>query len=377
MKTKKSDILLCILFCVFLFGMLAAYLLLPGRDFSEKEKRYLAEKPVISGENILSGQLDEKIESYLADHVPGRDFFVGVNASYDLMSGRQVTKDIYLAENGFLLERPYSYDRSAVEKNMEKINSFAEKIGRPIDFMLVPTAGYFLQDAVYGIRDTYRDDSIIADIYAQAGEKVVCRDLLTAFSQEADAQKLYYRTDHHWTSLGAYKAYSAYMDALGREHPEQVDFAVESHSGFYGSTYSRSGLWWIAPESIELWKNDVAFTVENKETEQPHEGLFYEERLQELDKYTVYLDGNHSVVTIHNPEAVGKGQLLVFRDSYANCLGTFLANSYETVILVDLRYCQDPRNPVSNMVLEGQYDDVLVCYSLGNFLTDENFVWLR
>jgi hypothetical protein len=207
-----------------------------------------------------------------------------------------------------------------------------------------------------------------------AGGKSV--NLYNTFVSHKD-EGLYYRTDHHWTSLGAYKAYSAYMDMLGREYPAQTEFAVESHPGFYGSTYSRSGLWWIPSEPVELWKNDVAFTVENKETEQLHEGLFYEERLAELDKYTVYLDGNHSVVTIRNPQAAGKGHLLVFRDSYANCLGTFLANSYETVTLVDLRYCQDPRNPVSNMALEGQYDQVLICYSLGNFLTDDNFVWLR
>lgn len=377
MKSKKSDVVLCVLFGVFLFGMLAAYLLLPGRDFSEKEKRYLAEKPALSAETVLSGSLDEQIEAYLADHVPGRDFFVGVNAGYDLLSGRQVTKDIYLAKDGFLLERPYAYDRAAAEKKMEKINGFAEKIGQNVDLMLVPTAGYFLQDTVYGNHDAYRDDVIIADIYSQAGQNVVCRDLLTALSREKDPQALYYRTDHHWTSLGAYKAYCAYMDMLGREYPAQTEFTVESHSGFYGSTYSRSGLWWISPENVELWKNDVAFTVENQESQALHQGLFYEERLAELDKYTVYLDGNHSVVTVRNPEAVGKGHLLVFRDSYANCLGTFLANSYETVTLVDLRYCQDPRNPVSDMVLAGAYDQVLICYSLGNFLTDDNFVWLR
>ena len=75
-----------------------------------------------------------------------------------------------------------------------------------------------------------------------------------------------------------------------------------------------------------------------------------------------------------NPEAAGKGKLLVIRDSYANCLGTFLANSYETVVLVDLRYY---KLAVSELLAQEEFDDILVCYSLGNFMTDTNMIWLR
>ena len=131
-------------------------------------------------------------------------------------------------------------------------------------------------------------------------------------------------------------------------------------------------MWLTESEDVELWKTDTAFTVTN-ETGAAHEGLFYEERLQELDKYTVYLDGNQSLVTIENPENAGKGKLLVIRDSYANCLGGFLASHYAEVVLVDLRYW---KTPVFQLAAEG-FDDVLVCYSLYNFLTDVNFPWLK
>ena len=204
-----------------------------------------------------------------------------------------------------------------------------------------------------------------------AGENVSGFDLIPALGGKQD---LYYRTDHHWTSAGAYTAYKAFMEEKGRVYPATDAFTVESHDGFYGSTYSRSGLWLTKPESVELWKTETAFTVTNSEAEEPHRGLFYEERLEELDKYTVYLDGNHSLVTIHNPDAAGKGNLLVIRDSYANCLGTFLAHSYETVTMVDLRYY---KKPVSELLAAENYEDVLVCYSIGNFMTDENIIWLR
>ena len=373
MKTKKTDIVYCALFCGFLAVMLVLFLVLPKTDFSEKEKRYLQESPELSWNNVLSGQYGEDVESYIADHVPGRDFFVGLSAYYDLLSGRQVAKDIYAAQGDRLVEAPVKQDQEAIRRNMSFINAFAEKTGAQVDLMIVPSAGYINRNAVRGLADPYRDDAILQVIYQEAGANVRPVELLSVFEGAEDPEDLYYRTDHHWTSLGAYTAYERYMDFLGREKADRDAFKVERTGGFYGTTYARSGLWLTKSEDVELWKTDGAFTVTN-ENGTPHEGLFYEERLQELDKYTVYLDGNHSLVTIENPENAGKGSLLVIRDSYANCLGTFLAHSYERVVLVDLRYY---KQPVSELLAAGEFSDVLVCYSLSNFMTDANFPWLK
>jgi len=374
MKNKKADILTCVLFCGFVFAMLVLYLVLPGQDFSEKEKRYLAESPKLTWKTLTSGEFGEDVESWLADHIPGRDFLVGLNAYVDKLTGRQVTKDVYVAQGGFLVEAPVVWDEAAAKKNMAAINAFAEKAGKPVDLMIVPSAGFCLEDRVEGLADPYRDTEIIRDIYALAGQNVKPLDLIPAFTEVQDPQSLFYRTDHHWTSRGAYAAYKAYMVSLGRDYLAENAFTVTSYEGFLGSTYSRSGLWLTEGESIELWDSGTAFTVTNGDTDAVHDSLFYMERLKELDKYTVYLDGNHSTVRIHNPAAAGKGTLLVIRDSYSNCLGTFLANSYENVILVDLRYY---KNPVSDLLAQEDITDILVCYSIGNFLTDTNLIWLR
>jgi len=374
MKTKKTDILICVLFCGFLFSMLLLLLVLPQRDFSEREKRYLSDAPELTAESLFSGEFGEDMEDYLADHVPGRDFFVGLNACYDKLTGRQVTKAVYTADGKRLVEAPVVWNGATAEKNMTSINRFAESIGQSVDLMIVPSAGFVLEDSVQGLHDPYTDDVMIADLYAMAGEDVSCVDLIPTFTQTENPETLYYGTDHHWTSLGAYTAYEAYMELLNREHPVQSDFTVERFDGFYGSNHSRSGLWYYPADEVELWKTETTFTVVNNDTDAVHDGLFYEERLQELDKYTVYLDGNHSLVRIENPDAAGTGSLLVIRDSYANCLGTFLAHAYESVILVDLRYY---KQPVSELFAEETFTDVLVCYSIGNFLTDNNLIFLR
>lgn len=362
MKSKKSEILTILLFCGFLFGMLFCYLLLPKSDFSETEKRYLAEAPALGWDAVASGDWGDDAETYMADHIPGRNFFVGLNAYYDLLTGRQVSKDIWVMEDR-LVEAPVQQDAAAIQKNMSTINAFADAIGQTVDLMIVPSAGW-----AAGGTD-YSDTAIIEDIYACANENLNPIDMTSVFEGKPE---LFFKTDHHWNSEGAHAAYQAYMGALGRTYRASGDFEKAIYAKFQGSTYSRSALWLTAAEELELWTGSENLTVTNGESDEIHSGVFYWERLEEADKYTVFLDGNHSIVRIQNPDAEGK--LLVVRDSYSNSLGCFLAESYGEVVLIDLRYY---KQPVSQLVSQEQFDNILVCYSIGNFLTDTNLVWLR
>lgn len=359
---KLRERITIILFCSFLLSVTLCYLFLPKADFSENEKRYLEEMPALSWESVASGDWGNDIETYLADHIPGRDFFVGVNAYFNLFTGRQAGEDIWLKE-GKLIEAPVSGDSSAIARNVGAVNKFADTIGQEVDFMVIPSAGWAM-----GLTD-YHDDAIINGIIAQAEEPVRPVDVTDVF---AGRPELYYDTDHHWTSEGAYEGYKAYMESQGKAYREESTFEKTIFAKFQGSTYSRSALWLTAAEELELWQGSDLLTVTNGESDETHEGVFYWERLEEADKYTVFLDGNHSIVRVRNPE--GTGKLLVIRDSYSNSLGCFLAESYEEVVLIDLRYY---RQQVSQLVSEEAFDDILVCYSIGNFLTDTNLVWLR
>lgn len=359
---KKSDILTILLFCGFLSVMLLLYLLLPKQDYSEKEKRYLADIPELSWEDVSSGDWGEDVESYMADHIPGRDFFVGLNAYADLYTGRQVSKDIWVMGDGKLVEAPVSWDEAAIDRNTTAINSFAKTVEQEVHFVIVPSAGWACGD------DRYGDEGYIKEIYLQA-DGVTTVDACTVF---AGKPELYYDTDHHWTAEGAYAGYQALMTAFNREYKPAEMFTKEICARFQGSNYSRSCLWLTPAEDFEIWFGSENLTVTNGENEDIHNGVIYRERLEEGDKYTAFLDGNHSIVRICNPEKEGK--ILVIRDSYANSLGCFLAESYGEVVLVDLRYY---KTPISQLCAAEAFDDILVCYSIGNFMTDTNFIWLK
>lgn len=358
---RKHNVVAAILFCGFLITIAAGYLL-PKSEFSEMEKRYLAETPDFRWETVFSGDWSRQAEDYLTDHIPGRNLFVGINAYMELLAGRQKLKDVWLVD-GKLLEAPAAMDEKAISRNMKAINAFAETLERKVHVMVVPSAGW-----AAGAKG-YTDGDTLNAIYAAAGAEVCAVPVEDIFLGKPE---LFYNTDHHWTSQGAYEGYAAYMEAVGREHRAAEKFEVTVVEGFQGSTYSRSALWLTPPESIELWQGSGQLTVTNGETEGIHQGIFYWERLEEADKYTVFLDGNHSIVRIQNPEEQGK--LLVIRDSYSNCLGGFLAESYGEVVLIDLRYY---RQAVSELVRQEGFDDILVCYSCANFLTDTNLMLLR
>jgi len=358
---KKHNLAAAILFCGFLIAMAAGYLL-PKKTFSEMEKRYLAEAPDFRWKTVFSGEWGRQAEDYLTDHVTGRNLFVGINAYMELLAGRQQLKDVWLVD-GKLLEAPVAMDEKAISRNMKAINTFAETLESKVHVMVVPSAGW--SAGVEG----YTDEDTLHAIYAATGEYVTAVPVEEIFRGKPE---LYYNTDHHWTSQGAYNGYAAFMKAVGGESRAVEDFQVTVAENFQGSTYSRSALWLTPSEAIELWKGSDQLTVTNGETEGVHQGIFYRERLEEADKYTVFLDGNHSIVRVQNPEKQGK--LLVIRDSYSNCLGGFLAESYGEVVLIDLRYY---RQAVSELVKQEGFDDVLVCYSCANFLTDTNLMLLR
>lgn len=358
---RKHNVAGAILFCCFIFTFAAGYLL-PKKTFSTMEKRYLAQMPAFRWESVVEGDWSSQAEEYLSDHILGRNLLVGINAYTELLAGRQKLKDVWL-EDGKLLEAPVAMDAQVIAQNMNVIDRFAQTLQQDVYLMVVPSAGW-----AAGV-EGYTDEETLDAIYAAAGERIYPIPVEDLYSGKPE---LYYNTDHHWTSQGAYNGYVAYAQTAGRDYRAKEDFEVTVVEGFQGSTYSRSALWLTPAEPLELWQGSSRLTVNNAEAEETHSGIFYLERLQEADKYTVFLDGNHSLVRIHNPEKEGK--LLVIRDSYSNCLGGFLAESYGEVVLVDLRYY---RQNVSALTEEENFDDILVCYSCANFLTDTNLMLLR
>ncbi len=375
---KKRLLTPMIVFLLFVFIMSVLFIVTPKADYSSLEKRYLEDFPEAKLEAVADGEFGEEFETYLADHFPLRNMWVGLNAYANLLAGNNGSNGVYNSDEGYLINEPVS-DKNRIDTNLKALTDFKENIDVNMTVLLAPSTGYIMKDELPLVHNEYRDDEYFSAVKSTLGEHGVdFVDIRSRFKSEVQSgNQLYYRTDHHWTTAGAYTAYNQLMTTLGREPAKKSRFRVESYPDFYGTTYSTSGFWFNMGDNIELWqnpKNDNNITLEITEGSETktYNTMYFNKHLNEDDKYPVFIDGNHALETITNKN-VKSGRVLVIKDSFAHSMAPFLAENYNTVTLVDLRYY---KNSVSQLVKSGKYDEVLVVYGIDNFSTDTDMVWL-
>lgn len=361
-------------FAAAIFAGAALLLLLPRRNFSEREKRYLAEFPDLGWETIKDGSFQSNWETWLNDHFPGRDVFVGINAYETLLTGRNALQDIYYAKEDYLINAPTALDLPLFTTNLQRFDNFARNTGLPASLVLVPSTGSMKSDLLPLGHGEYPDDRL----YAAAAETVTSMtvyDLRTQLAAADQTRPIFYRTDHHLTAYGAYSLYAAWRAAQGKDARPAEDYTVTSFDGFCGTTWSGSGYFLTPPDTVELWDSGLTPTVtitDGGKDPVVSDSFFFRTHLNELDMYPVYLDGNHTLTKIENPDAP-EGTLLVIKDSYAHAVAPFLAEHYRTVYLLDLRYY---RGNVTQLAKDYGVDELLFLYGASTLLTDTNSAWL-
>lgn len=367
-----------LLFAGVLIGTQAAFWLLPRRSFSANEKRVLAQKPVISADSIADGSLFQNVEQYLSDHFPGRDGWVGANAYLEQAEGRGAVDTIVRGEDDWLFPAPLSDDRQILQDNMQAITAFAQAQSVPVYLMAVPTAGAVVEDKLPDLHLNYPDADMLEQARRIAGDSLHWLDVMGDFSTVEARDELYYRTDHHWTTEGAYRAYCLLMQERREPSVARDAFSVEQVPDFYGTSYSKSGLWLTPPDEIELWTDpdlQAVTSVYDGNRREPivQQGMLFREYLSEADKYPVFLSGNHARIHIET-NAESDKRLLVVKDSYAHALAPFLAEEYRSIDLIDLRYFK--RQTVSDWMQAHPVDEVLLVYGLSSLAEDKNLQWL-
>ena len=381
LKSGKLRFAPAVLFVAFIFGLAIWFVVNPKADYSSTEKRYLQQFPETSVDTVLSGEFSEKFETYFADHFPQRNMWVGLNSYYNLGIGLNGRNGVYNSADGYLINVPVDKE-NYVRKNIRVLAEFKEKIGDvPMTVMLAPSTGYIATDKLPLIHDSYNDDTYFAETAKTLGESGVnFVDLRETFKQKyAEGVQLYYRTDHHWTTDGAYEGYVKLCEKLGVQPADKDNFAKTAYGGFYGTTYSTSGYWLTKPDSITVYDNqentDKNITVKiSEDGKDNHYGsMFFYNHIDEDDKYPVFLDGNHALTEIQNKNAKN-GTIVVIKDSFSHSLAPFLAENYSKVVLVDLRYY---KQSVSELIKKENPEQVVALYGIDNLATDTDIVWLQ
>ena len=248
------------------------------------------------------------------------------------------------------------------------LNMLVANTDVPVYLSLIPGSGEIWADRLPDGAPNADQKAIIDDIASRTD--AIFYDTYQNLWDHRD-EDIYYRTDHHWTSLGAYYGYVSLMEALGMEPVPLAEYTKQTVSTeFYGTTYSSSGFRWVRPDNIDIYVPDPGVKVTSWFTGTPEEGALYAwDRLAIKDKYTFFMGGNQSLAVIENPNVDGP-KIAILRDSYTDSLVPFLTAHFSEIHLIDLRY---NRNSVPQYLEENDIDTCVMLYSVSNFVTDTNF----
>ena len=348
-------------FCLLLAVGVLSGILTPDKYYSESEKRTLTQKEAVSIADFSSGKMGTQVEKYLADQFPGRDKWISVKTLAERISGKTEISDVYFGRDGYLIDAFTSYDEKQYQANLEALKLLADKISVPMQLVPVPTAAQILSGKLPAYAPNLDQKALYDSARALGLDTVNVFDILSEHKDEY----IYYKTDHHYTSLGAYYCYAAWMRSQGKT-PEPVS-AWQSQTlcvNFRGTSYNKVNYTFADRDTITAYYKTLTHKVSYNGGSYVTDGIYERKYLSGKDQYAAFLNSNQSSTVVSGE---GEGKLLIIKDSYANCFAQFVIDDYAETHLIDLRFFKDS---VSDYIAENGITQVLVLYNIPNLAAD-------
>ena len=371
-QRKVQEKLVGIIFILTLFLFLIINVIVPDREKSVQENRMLATKPKFRLSSLISGDYDEKFEAYMDDQFVGRDMWRKLKVTVDRIGGSRLENGVYIGTNGQLLEQIEVADENHLAANIKAIKSFSESQSKiPVRMMLVPDAANVLNHSLPSLAKPEDQTQMFSMVRKDLGDSVEWIDVSTELNKHK-TEKIYYKTDHHWTTLGAFYAFQAAAPSLGIDGDlsgNYVSYAVSD--SFNGMLASKSGVNLGEKEQIDIYvptEEDTDLIVDYVDEGKRSTSLYDSSKLKEKDQYTVFLGGNSSLLDIRTVSTSTK-RLLLVKDSFANSFIPFLTPYYREIVVVDPRYYS---GTINDLMDSYRISEVLFLYSGNTFFKDNN-----
>ena len=373
MKISRSK-WLSLFFVIGMSALVVWNLFTPSRAYSESENRYLQSFPSLSVDRLVSGEFAKSFDLYSSDQFPLREKWVALKTSVQMALLRPDNGRVYFGKNDRLFEVPSAENTVREEKNCRAVATFLKAAQakwpelKP-SVLLSPTASTVLPEDLPSHAPVADQAALLQRMKKALGTDIPFCDPTQAYFEQADRERLFFRTDHHWTVYGAFAAYQAWARSTGLTPLQMEDYTVKTVSAdFLGTLYSKANLPWIQPEKLEIFepkqKNPCKVTAENEKTKL--DSLYDSSFLKGRDKYSYFLGGNHPVTEVTTSVKNGR-RLLILKDSYAHSFVPFLTAHFETITLVDPRYFKEDLFAW----MEGKdFTDILVLYNAATFAED-------
>ncbi|MCI9216900.1 MAG: hypothetical protein HFG95_07415 [Dorea sp.] len=304
----------------------------------------------------------------------GKDFFMSVRASAGRLMGKQESNGVFKGKDNYLLADIAVPEDKQLEENLEAMKVYREAYPKVTFYMmLVPDTANLLSEKLPSLAVTANQKEQFKRVQKGLGDGFVWVDVQKALEKHKD-EAIYYHTDSRWTTLGALYGYQELLKHMGIDasgQPELKRYAVAGD--FSGGLSQISGYepGYREPVYIYSAKNpaeDTDIVVNYVEEQKKTAALYDSGKLEEKDKYKVFLGGDFPVVDIRTT-ADSTERLLIVKDSFANCLVPFLAPYYREIVLVDPSIY---KGTVAQVMEEYRITSVLFLYGGNTFMEDSS-----
>lgn len=359
-------------FIICLLILILVNLLYPSHEKSEEENRMLTQKPKMMVGNLASGSYMEQYENYQADQFAGRNFLRKVKVTLNRLGGSREENGVFIGKKGQLLEDIAVPQQDTLKENLDAIKAFSQEYSEiPVSMILVPDAAEVLSDRLPAFAKVADQNAGISQVKKELGDSVQWIDAVKAMNKHKD-EKIYYKTDHHWTTLGAFYTFQEAASALGID--EDVSSGYVSYpvaTDFNGTLAAKSGCRMGEKEEIDIYvpkdaDNDV--TVNYVDEQVKTTSLYQSDKLKTRDKYAVFLGGNNALIDIKTMSQE-QGRILVIKDSYANSFVPFLTPYFREIVMLDPRYYT---GNIQDVMETYHITSVLFLYNGNTFFQDNN-----
>lgn len=373
-REEQRHKVIALVFIVMMVIFCGVNLATGDREFSSKENRALEQKPKLTVSGIESGRWMNQYESYVSDQFAGRDFWVSLKSWIDLLAGKRKSNGVFKGKDNYLLEDISRPNETQLKMNLTAMKKFQKQYKDiPMYMMLVPNAANIEADKLPHYAVTEDQDMQFSKIKNSLGTSFNWVDVESTLKKHK-SEEIYYHTDHHWTTLGAYYGYQALAKAMKYDTskaPVMKSYAVTN--AFNGTLSATSGyetgyeepMYIYAPEDL---KKAPQVVVNNINEKKKTATLYDTSKLKEKDKYALFLGGNYPILDIRTT-ADTTDRLLMIKDSYANSVIPFLTSYYREIIVIDPRYYYDD---ISNVMEKNKITSVLFLYNGNTFVQDNS-----
>lgn len=375
-----------VVFISLIFGLTILDIVTPDVEFSDLENKYMDQKPSFSFSDFVDNTFVPKYESYVDEQFFMRNNWINLKSRSEFYLGKLENNSIVYGDDDYMFNKCLSIDQSKSDQNLKMLENFVELYPEEnVDVLLIPNSYEILKNKLpYDIK-LFDQNAFIDDYYKQLSEykNVNTVDAYSALDEHKD-EYIYYKTDHHWTTLGAHYVYSEYMDELGSNHTNYDELVKDSVSYFYGTYYSKSKKFNCTMDVIEyILDLDVSCTIGGEKVDSIYDLSKFETR----DKYAAFLHGNNDLTIVKRNKKIdekyayendgtfsgNKKSILIVKDSFGNSFVPLLTENYDEIYVVDLR--ANTMN-LSEIIENNNFDRILFLYSVDDFVKDKNFIKL-